>query len=82
MKKTVLFLLLSLVLVLSACSNGSNNNDSDSKNKNSDSKETVTIKNNFEASGKERDGSDAKKYLILSKFQRIQKCRSIRLWCT
>ncbi|OHO71055.1 iron ABC transporter substrate-binding protein [Staphylococcus sp. HMSC036D05] len=61
MKKTVLFLLLSLVLVLSACSNGSNNNDSDSKNKNSDSKETVTIKNNFEASGKERDGSEAKK---------------------
>ena len=26
-----------------------------------DSKETVKIKNNFEASGKERDGSDAKK---------------------
>lgn len=61
MKKTVLFLLLSLVLVLSACSNGSKNSDSNSKSESNDSKETVTIKNNFEASGKEEDGSDAKK---------------------
>ena len=60
MKKTVLFLLLSLVLVLTACSNSSNNN-STSKKKNSDSKETVTIKNSFEASGKENNGSDKKK---------------------
>lgn len=61
MKKTVLFLLLSLILVLSACSNGSSNKDSGSKSESNDSKETVKIKNNFEASGKERDGSDAKK---------------------
>ena len=61
MKKTVLFLVLSLVLVLSACSNGSSSNDSGSKSDSKDSKETVKIKNNFEASGKERDGSDAKK---------------------
>lgn len=59
--KTVLFLVLSLVLVLSACSNGSSSNDSGSKSDSKDSKETVKIKNNFEASGKERDGSDAKK---------------------
>ena len=58
-EKTVLFLLLSLVLVLTACSNSSNNN-STSKKKNSDSKETVTIKNSFEASGKENNGSDKK----------------------
>ena len=58
--KTVLFLVLSLVLVLSACSNGSSSNDSGSKSDSKDSKETVK-KNNFEASGKERDGSDAKK---------------------
>lgn len=61
MKKQSYFLVLSLVLVLSACSNGSSSNDSGSKSDSKDSKETVKIKNNFEASGKERDGSDAKK---------------------
>ncbi|MBI5971795.1 ferrated catecholamine ABC transporter substrate-binding lipoprotein SstD [Staphylococcus caledonicus] len=64
MKKTVLFLLLTLVLVLSACSNGSNSsNDSGSKSESDNAKETKTvkIKNDFEASGQERDGSDAKK---------------------
>ncbi|MCG2001590.1 ABC transporter substrate-binding protein [Staphylococcus epidermidis] len=60
MKKTVLFLLLSLVLVLTACNNSSNNNSTSKKN-NSDSKETVTIKNSFETSGKENNGSDKKK---------------------
>ena len=72
MKKTVLFLLLSLVLVLTACSNSSNNN-STSKKKNSDSKETVTIKNSFEASGKKIMAVIRKKSLILSKYQRILK---------
>ncbi|MCE5090540.1 ferrated catecholamine ABC transporter substrate-binding lipoprotein SstD [Staphylococcus devriesei] len=64
MKKTVLFLLLTLVLVLAACSNGSNSsNDSGSKSESDNAKETKTvkIKNDFEASGQERDGSDAKK---------------------
>ena len=37
-----------------------NKNGLDSKYQNSDSRDTVKIKNNFEASGKERDGSDAK----------------------
>ena len=63
---------MSLVLVLTACSNSSNNN-STSKKKNSDSKETVTIKNSFEASGKENNGSDKKKSLILSKYQKNPK---------
>ncbi|MGW9856538.1 iron-siderophore transport system substrate-binding protein [Staphylococcus hominis] len=58
MKKTVLFLLLALTLVLSACSNGSNGNKSENKDS---SKDTVSIKNNYEASGEKQDGSDAKK---------------------
>ncbi|ATH63260.1 iron-siderophore transport system substrate-binding protein [Staphylococcus pasteuri] len=61
MKKSILVLLLSLVLVLAACGNNSNNDDSDSKSEKSGSKDTVKIENNYEAQGKEKDGSDAKK---------------------
>ena len=59
MKNSLIFSIIFSISII-ACSNGSSSNDSGSKS-DKDSKETVKIKNNFEASGKERDGSDAKK---------------------
>ena len=59
MKKQSYFSIIFSISIIT-CSNGSSSNDSGSKS-DKDSKETVKIKNNFEASGKERDGSDAKK---------------------
>lgn len=61
MKKSILVLIISLVFILAACGNQSNNSQSNSKSKKSDSKDTVKIENNYEAQGKEKDGSDAKK---------------------
>lgn len=59
MKKIVLFTLLSLMFVLAACGNGGNEKAADSDQKSSG--KTVKIKNDFEASGENKDGSDAKK---------------------
>ena len=60
MKNSLIFSIIFSISIIT-CSNGSSSNDSGSKSDSKDSKETVKIKNNFEASGKERDGSDAKK---------------------
>lgn len=74
MKKIVLFLLLFLVLVLMVCSNSLNNNLI-LKKKNSDFKEIVIIKNSFEVSGKENNGSDKKKIFniveVLKNFKNV-----------
>ncbi|MDU2137973.1 MAG: iron ABC transporter substrate-binding protein, partial [Staphylococcus warneri] len=61
MKKSILVLILSIVFILAACGNQSNNSQSDSKSEKNESKDTVKIENNYEAQGKEKDGSDAKK---------------------
>ena len=68
MKKSILVLILSIVFILAACGNQSNNSQSDSKSEKNESKDTVKIENNYEAQGKEKDGSDAKRLKKRSKF--------------
>ena len=58
MKKLGLFLLISIMFLFAACSNDSSSKD-ESKKGESDQK-TVKIENNYELSGKDPKGSDAK----------------------
>lgn len=61
MKKIALVILVGLMFLLVACSNSEDQKSSDSKSDDKSSDKTVTVKNSYEASGEERDGSDAEK---------------------